>query len=70
MSVVATIPGQSKVFVVGGLAGSGFSKDGGQNWTAMSETPLNALAFSDDLHGWAVGPKGLVMKYVGPSLAK
>lgn len=69
LSVVTVVPGQA-VFVVGGLAGSGVSRDGGAHWEVLSETPLNALAFADAVHGWAVGPKGLVMKYSGPRLSK
>jgi photosystem II stability/assembly factor-like uncharacterized protein len=68
LSVVTVVPGTSRVFVVGGLAGSGVSKDGGKTWRVLGQTPLNAVAFSDKLNGWAVGPKGLVMKYVGRNL--
>ena len=62
------IPGQSRTFVVGGLAGSGVTRDGGKSWEVLGETPLNAIGFADALHGWAVGPKGLVMKYAGKRL--
>ena len=68
LSVVVTVPGQAKTFVVGGLAGSGVTRNGGQSWEVLSETPLNAVGFADALHGWAVGPKGLVMKYAGKRL--
>ncbi|MBC3881012.1 hypothetical protein H8K35_01155 [Undibacterium sp. LX40W] len=67
MSVVSKVPGSSS-FVVGGLAGSGVSKDFGKTWTVLGETPLNALGFADGTHGWAVGPKGLILQYVGVSL--
>jgi len=70
LSVVMAVPGQSNTFVVGGLAGSGVTKDAGKSWEVLGETPLNALGFADALHGWAVGPKGLVMKYAGKRLAK
>jgi photosystem II stability/assembly factor-like uncharacterized protein len=68
LSVVIAIPGQSRTFVVGGLAGSGVTRDGGKSWEVLGETPLNAIGFADALHGWAVGPKGLVMKYAGKRL--
>lgn len=70
LSVVTTIPGNKSVFLVGGLAGSGVSSDGGKTWEVLGETPLNAMAFADGSHGWAVGPKGLLLQYVGKSLAK
>ncbi|MBR7801032.1 WD40/YVTN/BNR-like repeat-containing protein [Undibacterium fentianense] len=70
LSVVVAVPGQQGIFVVGGLAGSGVSKDGGATWEVLGETPLNAMAFADALHGWAVGPKGLIMKYAGKRLAR
>ncbi|MBY0572341.1 MAG: hypothetical protein K2P84_01565 [Undibacterium sp.] len=65
LSVVAKIPHKKNSFVVGGLAGSGITHDGGKTWKVLGETPLNALEFADLNHGWAVGPKGLLMKYVG-----
>lgn len=67
MSVVAKVPGSAS-FVVGGLAGSGVTKDFGKTWQVLGDTPLNALGFADRKHGWAVGPKGLVMQYAGDSL--
>ncbi len=68
LSVVIAVPGQSNTFVVGGLAGSGVTRDGGKSWEVLGEVPLNAIGFADNLHGWAVGPKGLVMKYAGKRL--
>lgn len=70
LSVVTTIPGNKSVFLVGGLAGSGVSEDGGKTWEVLGETPLNAMAFADGSHGWAVGPKGLLLQYVGKPLAR
>jgi photosystem II stability/assembly factor-like uncharacterized protein len=69
MSVVTVVPGVANTFVAGGLAGSGYSTDGGKTWTTIDLTPVNTVAFADKQTGWAVGPKGLVMKYVGKSLA-
>ncbi len=67
MSVVSKVPGSSS-FVVGGLAGSGVSKDFGKTWQVLGNTPLNALGFADRSHGWAVGPKGLILQYIGERL--
>lgn len=67
MSVVSKVPGSSS-FVVGGLAGSGVSKDFGKTWKVLGDTPLNALGFADRTHGWAVGPKGLILQYAGEPL--
>lgn len=67
MSVVTPVKGSGS-YVAGGLAGSGYSLDGGRNWTALDSTPINTVAFASAGSGWAVGPKGLLMKYAGPSL--
>jgi photosystem II stability/assembly factor-like uncharacterized protein len=40
------------------------SADGGQTWQAFAtgqHPPLNAIAFADDLHGWAVGALGTIL---------
>ena len=68
MSVVATVPGAANALVAGGLAGSGYSLDAGRTWRALDTTPLNAIAFASANRGWAVGPKGLLMRYQGPPL--
>jgi photosystem II stability/assembly factor-like uncharacterized protein len=67
MSVVTPIAGTPS-YVAAGLAGSGYSRDGGRSWTALDTTPLNTVAFASPATGWAIGPKGLLMKYAGPSL--
>ena len=58
----------SSSYVAAGLAGSGYSRDGGRSWTALDTTPVNTVAFASPAAGWAVGPKGLLKKYSGPSL--
>jgi len=68
MSVVVPVPGAPRALVAGGLAGSGYSLDGGKSWTLLDSTPLNTVGFASPSSGWAVGPKGLVMKYNGPAL--
>ncbi len=67
-SVVTAVPGSDKVVVAGGLAGISWSQDAGKNWQILSETAVNTIAFSDAQHGWAIGPKGLLLKYQGQPL--
>jgi photosystem II stability/assembly factor-like uncharacterized protein len=69
MSVVAAVPGAARSYVAAGLAGAGVSRDGGRSWAVLDRTPVNTVGFSSPSSGWAVGPKGLLMKYVGPPLA-
>ncbi len=41
-----------------------FTPDAGKTWSAYptgSTLPLRAIAFADDLHGWAVGQLGLIL---------
>lgn len=68
MSVVAPVPGTQRSLVAAGLAGSGYSTDAGKNWTALDRTPINTVGFATPKVGWAVGPKGLLLKYAGPAL--
>lgn len=69
MSAVVPVPVTSSTFVAVGLAGSGYTRDGGKSWTIIEkETKLNAVGFSASGAGWAVGPKGLIVKYVGTPL--
>jgi photosystem II stability/assembly factor-like uncharacterized protein len=68
MSVVVPVPGAPRALVAAGLAGSGYSPDGGRNWTELDKTPMNTVGFASPTQGWAVGPKGLLMKYMGPAL--
>ena len=68
MSVVVPVAGTTRALVAGGLAGSGVSVDGGQSWKVLDRTPLNTVGFANPATGWAVGPKGLLMKYSGPAL--
>lgn len=69
LSAVVPVPGADGKFVAVGLAGSGYTRDGGKSWTIIDkETKLNAVGFSASGTGWAVGPKGLIVKYVGTPL--
>ncbi|MDP1979086.1 hypothetical protein [Undibacterium sp.] len=63
MSVIATVPGASSTYVAAGLAGSGISHDAGKTWQVLDKTPVNTVAFTNPQTGWAVGPKGLLMKF-------
>ncbi|MES2148412.1 MAG: glycosyl hydrolase [Pseudomonadota bacterium] len=69
MSVVMPVQGAAHSYVAAGLAGSGFSTDGGKSWTVLDRTPVNTVGFATPASGWAVGPKGLLMKYSGPALS-
>jgi photosystem II stability/assembly factor-like uncharacterized protein len=68
LSVVVPVPGAPRAFVAAGLAGSGYSRDGGASWTVLDRTPVNTVGFANPATGWAVGPKGLLLKYSGPAL--
>lgn len=70
MSVVVPVPGAPDAFVAAGLAGSGYSLDAGRTWKVLDKLPVNTVGFASPTVGWAVGPKGLVMKYTGPKLSK
>jgi photosystem II stability/assembly factor-like uncharacterized protein len=70
MSVVMPVPGAPASYVAAGLAGPGYSLDGGKSWTALDQTPMNTVGFSSPTTGWAIGPKGLLMKYSGPVLTQ
>jgi photosystem II stability/assembly factor-like uncharacterized protein len=66
MSAVVPVPGTRDTFVAVGLAGSGYTRDGGKSWQIIEqETKLNAVGFAASGAGWAVGPKGLIVKYAG-----
>ena len=70
MSVVVPVPGAPRALVAAGLAGSGYSTNAGRSWVELDRTPMNTVGFASPTQGWAVGPKGLLMKYTGPALAR
>jgi len=70
MSVVVPVTGAPDSFVAAGLAGSGYSLDAGRTWKVLDRRPVNTVGFASPTVGWAVGPKGLIMKYTGPRLSK
>jgi photosystem II stability/assembly factor-like uncharacterized protein len=65
-SAVAIVPDtQGPTAIAVGTTGIDYSLDHGGSWTHMHDANLNAVAFADAHHGWAVGPKGLILKYEG-----
>lgn len=63
MSAVVAIPGTKDDLVAAGLAGAAISHDGGRTWKPLGTVPVNAIAFADASTGWAVGPKGTILRY-------
>jgi photosystem II stability/assembly factor-like uncharacterized protein len=67
MSAVVAIPGTTNDLVAAGLAGEAISHDAGRPWTPIGDAPVNAVAFADAHTGWAVGPKGTILRYTVPA---
>lgn len=63
-SAVVTVPGASGRFVAAGPVGIAVSDDAGKAWSSFDSTPLNAVAFGADGAGWAVGPKGTIVRLI------
>jgi len=63
IAIVPGTPGPTAFAV--GPTGMDYSIDGGKHWDPMSTVSANTIAFADDHHGWAVGPKGLILKFEG-----
>ncbi len=75
VAIVPDTPGPTAIAV--GTTGIDYSLDHGRSWTHMEDANLNAVAFADAHNGWAVGPKGTILKFEGtapgglaPSLKK
>ncbi|MCE3265005.1 MAG: glycosyl hydrolase [Pseudoduganella sp.] len=69
MSAVVPLQGARDTFVAVGLAGAGYTRDGGKHWAILDQDiKLNAVGFAASGAGWAVGPKGLIVKYAGVPL--
>lgn len=62
-SAVIAVPGSAMDLIGVGPVGSAVSRDRGRNWTSWGDLPLNAVEFVDAHTGWAVGPKGTIVKY-------
>jgi photosystem II stability/assembly factor-like uncharacterized protein len=69
MSAVVAIPGTTNDLVAAGLAGEAISHDAGRTWTRAGDVPVNAIGFADARTGWAVGPKGTILRYAAPAAA-
>jgi len=65
VAIVPDTPGPTAIAV--GTTGIDYSLDHGGSWTHMDDTNLNSVAFSDAHHGWAVGGKGVILKFEGTS---
>jgi photosystem II stability/assembly factor-like uncharacterized protein len=61
-SAVVTLPGATGRLVAAGPVGIAVSDDAGRTWAAVDSIPLNAVAFGADGAGWAVGPKGTIVR--------
>jgi len=61
-SAVAHLDGAKWVAV--GPSGADISDDSGVHWKHTDSLNLNAVAILDPKHGWAVGPKGTVARFV------
>ena len=75
VAIVPDTPGPTAFAV--GPTGMDYSIDRGKNWDQINEVDANTIAFADAHHGWAVGRKGLILKFEGtvpggtaPSLKK
>ena len=75
VAIVPETPGPTAFAV--GPTGMDYSIDRGKNWNQVNEVDANTIAFADAHHGWAVGRKGLILKFEGtmpggtaPSLKK
>jgi photosystem II stability/assembly factor-like uncharacterized protein len=65
-SAVVPVPGAKDDLVAVGLAGEAISHDAGRTWTATGKEPMNAVVLTEAGAGWAVGPKGTILRY-GPA---
>ena len=63
VAIVPGTPGPTAIAV--GPTGMDYSIDGGINWDRMNETEANTIAFADARHGWAIGQKGLILRFEG-----
>lgn len=65
-SGVAVVPEAAGPIVVAvGTSGTDYSLDGGESWIAADTLALNAVTFVAPDAGWAVGPRGRVVRWRG-----
>jgi photosystem II stability/assembly factor-like uncharacterized protein len=62
-SAVVPVPGAKDELAAVGLAGEAVSRDAGRTWTRTGDAPMNAVSFFDARTGWAIGPKGTILRY-------
>jgi len=63
-SAVAHVSG---MWIAVGTSGSDVSRDDGKTWRSFDTAAYNAMSFTADGAGWAVGPNGAIAKFVtGP----
>ncbi len=65
-SAVVAVPKMPARLVAVGPTGTAVSDDKGTTWRKVDATPLNAVAFSDENTGWAIGPKGTIVRFRAP----
>lgn len=63
VAIVPDTPGPTAFAV--GPTGMDYSIDRGKNWDRMNQVDANTTAFADAHHGWAVGRKGLILRFKG-----
>ncbi len=63
IAIVPGTPGPTALAI--GPTGMDYSMDGGKNWEHMNQVDANSISFADNTHGWAVGEKGLILKFEG-----
>ncbi|MGH9711929.1 MAG: WD40/YVTN/BNR-like repeat-containing protein [Candidatus Acidiferrales bacterium] len=61
-SAVASLDGKTLAAV--GPNGEDISDDRGAHWTSIGSLDLNALVVLDGRNAWAVGPKGMVARFI------
>jgi photosystem II stability/assembly factor-like uncharacterized protein len=62
-SGLALVPGSRPAYVAVGGAGTMTSTDDGATWTRVDTTELNGVSFARDGTGWAVGPRGRIVRW-------
>jgi photosystem II stability/assembly factor-like uncharacterized protein len=62
-SGLAYVPARRPAVVAVGGAGTAVSLDDGATWTRVDTTALNAVSFAGATAGWAVGPRGRVVRW-------
>src|SRR5262249_50373280 len=63
IAIIPDTPGPTALAV--GPTGMDYSINRGKNWEKMNGVGVNTISFADPHHGWAVGQKGLILKFEG-----